>query len=126
PRTRIRARRLQRPPRRTRTTSGRASRTSRGPSRRPPRAAERPPPPRVPQAATGCSCAQPVADPPDRLEQPGLRRVGLELLAQPAYVDGDVARFERGRVAPDALHQLVAREDLIGVRGKEPEQVELL
>ena len=32
----------------------------------------------------------------------------------------------RGRVAPDAVHQLVAREDLARVRGEEPEQVELL
>ena len=42
----------------------------------------------------------------------GLRGVVLDLLAQPPDVDGDGARVERRLVAPDAVHQLVAREDL--------------
>ncbi len=36
------------------------------------------------------------------------------------------ARVQRGGVAPDAVHQLVAREHVAGVRGEEEEEVELL
>ena len=56
----------------------------------------------------------------------GSRRVVLDLLAQAADVDGHGAGVERGLVAPDAAHQLVAREDAPRVAGEEPEQVELL
>ena len=41
----------------------------------------------------------------------GADGVVLDLLAQPAHVDGDGARVERGLVAPDPAHQLVAPED---------------
>src|SRR5581483_460061 len=79
------------------------------------------------RAGAGASCRpQPVADSPDRLEQLWMRRVALELLAQAANVNRHRARVERGRVTPDALHQLLAREDAVRVRGEEPQQLELL
>ena len=72
------------------------------------------------------SWREPVADAPDGLQGPRLRRVVLDLLAQPPDMDGDRAGVERGRVAPDASHELVAREDPARMAGEEPEQVELL
>src|SRR5262245_37153544 len=53
-------------------------------------------------------------------------RVQLNLLAQAADVNGDRSRVERRLVAPDAAHQLVAREDPARVSRQEPDQVELL
>ena len=55
-----------------------------------------------------------------------MRRALLDLLPQPPHVHGDGAGVERGLVAPDPAHQLVAGEDLARMAGEEPEQVELL
>ena len=68
---------------------------------------------------------QPVADTPDRLEVLRLGRIGLDLLAQAPYVDGHRSRVERGRVPPDAGHELIAREHPPWMAGEEPEQIEL-
>ena len=69
---------------------------------------------------------QPVADAPDRLEIPRLRRIVLDLLAKASHVHRHRARVERRGVAPDARHQLVAREHAARMAREEPEQVELL
>src|ERR1044071_362070 len=63
-----------------------------------------------------------VPDPPDRDDRGGL----AELAAELAHVDVDRARVAGERVAPDALEQLVARQDETLVVEQLPEQVELL
>ena len=53
-------------------------------------------------------------------------RVALDLRAQPLHVHRHRPGVERGLVAPDAVHQLVAREHLPRMRREEEEEVELL
>src|SRR5207247_2853038 len=72
------------------------------------------------------SWIQAVADAPDGAQVLGPARVGLDLLPQPSHVDGHRAGVDGRLVAPDAGHQLVAGEAVAGVRGEEPEQLELL
>src|SRR5262249_40169854 len=67
-----------------------------------------------------------VADAPDRVQVERPARIGFDLLAQPPHVDGHRARVDCPLVAPDAGHQLVPGEDVAGMRGEEPEQLELL
>ena len=56
----------------------------------------------------------------------GCDGIGLDLFAETADVHRQRPGVERGGVAPDPLHQLLAGEDVVRVRGEEPEQVELL
>src|SRR5437763_4533154 len=63
-----------------------------------------------------------VADPPDGDD----RRRLAELAPELAHVDVDGARVARECVAPDALEELVAREDEAAVVEQLPEEVELL
>src|SRR5919197_4123237 len=63
-----------------------------------------------------------VADPPDGHD----RRRLAELAAELAHVHVDGPRVAREGVAPDALQELVAREDESAVVEELPEQVELL
>src|SRR5438067_3361615 len=63
-----------------------------------------------------------VADAPHGHDRRGL----AELAAQLPHVDVHGARVPGERVAPDALEQLVAREDETAVVEQLPEQVELL
>src|SRR5207237_10841511 len=90
-------------------------------ARRPPRARLRAWP--RPGRARRRSRHEAVADAPDRLQALRTRGIVLDLLPQPPHVDGDGAGVERAPVAPDALHQLVAREDPPRVAGKEPQHV---
>src|SRR5207244_7943010 len=73
----------------------------------------------------GGSRREPVADAPDGLEVAGPRGLVLDLLAQPPDVDGDGARVEGRRVAPDPPHQMLTREHPPRMAGEEPEEVEL-
>ena len=70
--------------------------------------------------------AQPVAGAPDGLEVDRLGGIAFDLFAQTSNVDGECACVDGGCIPPDAGHQLVSREDVVRVRGEEPEQVELL
>src|SRR5215210_4051313 len=72
------------------------------------------------------SWREPVADPPDRFQELRVGRVTFELLSQAADVDGECAGVERRGVAPNAAHQIIARENPPRVAGEEPEEVELL
>src|SRR5260370_29902286 len=68
---------------------------------------------------------QVVAIAPDRLEQacPSLR---LELLAEMIHVDLQHMGVDLGAVAPDALQDLLASQDLPGVAQKEDQEIVLL
>ncbi len=70
--------------------------------------------------------AQHVAHAADRLQEPRVRRVILDVAAQPVDVDVDRARLAGVVVAPDTLQQLVAREHLARVAQQEREQLERL
>src|SRR5262249_52427937 len=77
------------------------------------------------RARTG-SWRKPVAGSEHGLQMPRTGRVVLDLRAQTADVNSDRARVQSALVSPYPVHQLVAREHLPGVGGKEQEQVELL
>ena len=73
-------------------------------------------------AITGRACSR-----PPRPSRGGAGRTARPRASRAAAdVDRDGARVERRRVAPDARHQLVAREDAPRVAREEPEEVELL
>src|SRR6476620_6828770 len=59
----------------------------------------------------------------DRVDEPRRARVGFDLAAKPVDVDVDRPRLAGVVVAPDALQQLVAGEDLAGMTDQEGEQV---
>src|SRR6185437_14028135 len=67
-----------------------------------------------------------VANTPDRLDVPRLRRVKLDLLAQAADVDGDGAGVTKVADVPDGVEELLPREDLARVSREEEQQLELL
>src|SRR6185503_12826364 len=65
-----------------------------------------------------------IAGSPDRRNVARLRRVGLDLLAQPLDQRVDAALGDVRLAAPDALHQRVAAEDDAAVARQHVEQVE--
>src|SRR6187401_2910903 len=67
-----------------------------------------------------------VADAADRMDERGVRWIGLDPAAQPMDVDVDRARLATVVVAPYVLEQLVAGEDLARVADQEGEQLECL
>ena len=69
---------------------------------------------------------QDVADAPDGLQEPRVRRVLLDVAPQPVDVDIDRAGLAGVVVAPDAFQQLVAAEHLAGVAQQERQQLERL
>ena len=82
------------------TASGRADRREHGELH-----AERP---------AGVSCAQPVADTPHGLEQARAGRIALRFSRRRRMCTvTSSAGAERGRVAPDAVQSLIAREDAV-------------
>src|SRR5213593_182235 len=91
---------------------------SRARRRRPPRAAAR--------ALASPSRIEPIADAPDRDQAAGLRGVHLDLLAEPADVDGDGGRVAVPGEIPHLLEELGAGERDAGTRGHHSQQVELL
>ena len=93
------------------------------------RTAVQPAHPAVPElsardAIVAAGLDQPVPAPMDGQQQPRIRRVVLELLAQPAHVHGD-RRTVAEVPTPDPTHQHLPAEDLVDVHRQEREQVEL-
>src|SRR5581483_10217197 len=73
--------------------------------------------------AGSCDVPEPVAVAADRLDPVG--RALAELAADGGYVRVDRAVRREGVRAADPLEELGARVDAPGVRGEEPEHVEL-
>src|SRR5918994_7882699 len=65
-----------------------------------------------------------VADAADRVDERRVRRIALDLAAEPVDMDIDCARLAGVVVPPDALEQLVAGEDLPGMADEEGEELE--
>src|SRR5262249_7694402 len=74
---------------------------------------------------TGSSIAKAVAHAADRQDVLGLRRVGLELLAQVTHMDVDRPRIAEIGAAPQRLEQKAPAEHPAGQRGERSQQLEL-
>src|SRR5260370_41040048 len=66
-----------------------------------------------------------IPDTPDCLEEAWSAGIRLQLLTQVAHVHGDGTGIARIVVLPDVGEYLLAREDLAGMPGQVPEQIEL-
>src|SRR5262245_58348701 len=79
---------------------------------------------RAPKAAS-LAAGEAIADTGFGLQEPRLRRVGLELLAQVRHVDPHVVVVLHVRRPPDLAQQLPVRQDLAWMRQQGREQAEL-
>src|ERR1700732_2139814 len=81
--------------------------------------------PGAPALLRGRGGGEPVADPGDGEDEERPAGGVLDLAPKVAYMDVDDAGLDRVLVAPDMVEDLLAREHLARIAGKERQQVEL-